>query len=64
MKSLILFTLMAISLLAESPVLPSHDNQGLDVEKNIAIDLEEMVVLYGYDGTLMKELLLTDVVNS
>ncbi|MEM7298517.1 MAG: hypothetical protein AAF391_09665 [Bacteroidota bacterium] len=63
MKSLLLLTLMAISFVMESPEAELRNDQGLNMQLS-EIVFQEMVKVYDYEGNLLREFQLTDVVNN
>lgn len=54
---------MAISLCAASTGLSEAD-QGIEMQLSSEIQFEEKVKIFDYEGNLLKEYLLTDVVNN
>ncbi|GAB4241368.1 MAG: hypothetical protein Tsb0034_18360 [Ekhidna sp.] len=64
MKSLFLLTCMAVAVLAESPKTVEFSNQGLDMQLETEKVFNEMVKVYDYQGNLIKEFNLADVVNN
>lgn len=64
MKSLFLFTLFSVSAMFGSAESTMQHNQGLLMQLDSEEIFQQMVRIYAYDGELLKEFTLTDVVNN
>ena len=64
MKTLFIISLMAVSAIVESSQSTLLDNHGLEMNFDIEMEFEKMVKIYDYEGKLMKEYFLSDVVNN
>lgn len=64
MKSLLLLVALFTSALAGSNAAPLYANQGLSMQLETDLVFEKMVKIYNYDGSLVKEIPLTKVVNN
>lgn len=64
MKSLFLLMLMGLSSMAGLSQANMRGNQGLDMHLDTELVFEEMVKVYDYEGNLLKEFQLADVVNN
>ncbi len=65
MKSLVLLIMLAFSLTIPSVADSSiRDNQGLEMQLENDLVFQKMVRIYNYDGSLIREFPLDDVVNN
>ena len=64
MKPVLIFLLMAVSAMGISSEETSSNNQNLEMQLSSEIAFQEKVKIYDYDGNLMQEYLLKDVVNN
>ena len=63
MKSILLLLMTASAFLFDATDLPLN-NQGLQMQIESDIVFEKKVIIYGYDGELLKEFSLNDVANN
>ncbi len=64
MKTLLVLSLIAVSAILKDPQATLTTNQGLEIQPGAEIDFQEKVRIYDYQGNLMKEYLLSEVVNN
>ena len=64
MKSILLLSLMAVSAIAGTSKDNLPRNLELDMQLASQMDFQEKVKIYDYNGNLLNEYLLTDVVNN
>ena len=64
MKLLFLLAFAGLSMMAESPQTKALTDHGLEMQINTEMDFPEMVKIYDYQGNLVQELLLSEVVNN
>lgn len=64
MKSLLLISLLSFSAIAVTAEAPMQTNQGLSMQLESDLVFEKMVVVYDYDGSLIREIPLNDVANN
>ncbi|MEM6734698.1 MAG: hypothetical protein AAGC64_01885 [Bacteroidota bacterium] len=64
MKSVFILLLMALSTFVGSSQINNSFNQGLEMQLSAEINFQEKVKIYDYSGNLLKEYILSDVVNN
>ena len=64
MKSLLILSLLAVSVSGGTLKRGLSSDQELDMQLATEMAFQEKVKVYDYHGTLLKEYLLTDVVNN
>jgi len=64
MKSLFVLAFIAVSAINAPVSENSLEDQGLEMQLTAEIEFQQMVKVYDYQGKLMKEYFLSDVVNN
>lgn len=64
MKSLFLLTLLSASITIGASETQMQADQGLSMQLETDLVFQKMVKVYSYDGSLIKEFPLDDVVNN
>lgn len=64
MKSLLMLIALTASAFAGSDKAPEQANQGLSMQLDTELVFEKMVKIYNYEGSLVREIPLTKVVNN
>ncbi|MEM0938552.1 MAG: hypothetical protein AAF600_00175 [Bacteroidota bacterium] len=64
MKSVLILSFMVFSTFVGSSQISNSFSQGLEMHLSSEIDFQEKVKIYDYSGNLLKEYILSDVVNN
>ena len=64
MKSLLLLMTLTVSAVAVTAEAPMQNNQGLSMQLDTDLVFQKMVKIYDYQGSLVREIPLTEVVNN
>lgn len=64
MKSLLILSLIAVSAISGTAEDNLPQSRRLDMQLTTQLEFEEKVKIYDYNGNMLNEYLLTDVVNN
>jgi len=64
MKSLLILSLLFVSAFVDTPQLAGQTDHGLEMQLDSDFEFTEMVKIYDYEGNLLNEYELSDVVNN
>ena len=63
MKSLLVLSFITLSAFIDSPEMTFSNSQGIEMQLSSETVFQEKVKIFDYNGALLKEYELTDVVN-